>query len=170
MIIAASLVVLISIFLVFHRVKSMPLLTDLKNAQKDAMRAKDKVSLNPIRMTLAAVKQREVDERIELNDNDITVILIKMVKQRKDSASQFEQANRQDLVAVELAEIEVLQKFLPQALDESELSSLIDQAMSATAASGMQDMGKVMAWLKPKVQGRADMGQLSGKIKAKLIA
>ncbi len=148
----------------------MPLLTDLKNAQKDAMRAKDKVSLNPIRMTLAAVKQREVDERIELNDNDITVILIKMVKQRKDSASQFEQANRQDLVAVELAEIEVLQKFLPQALDESELSSLIDQAMSATAASGMQDMGKVMAWLKPKVQGRADMGQLSGKIKAKLIA
>ncbi|MFT4712632.1 MAG: hypothetical protein ACI808_001395 [Paraglaciecola sp.] len=147
----------------------MPLLTDLKNAQKDAMRAKDKVSLNPIRMTLAAVKQREVDERIELNDNDITVILIKMVKQRKDSASQFEQANRQDLVAVELAEIEVLQKFLPQAMDESELSTLIDQAMSATAASGMQDMGKVMAWLKPKVQGRADMGQLSGKIKAKLI-
>lgn len=148
----------------------MPLLIDLKNAQKDAMRAKDKVSLNPIRMTLAAVKQREVDERIELNDDDVTVILIKMVKQRKDAASQFEQANRQDLVTVELAEIEVLQKFLPQALDDNELNLLIEQAMSATAASGMQDMGKVMAWLKPKVQGRADMGQLSGKIKAKLTA
>jgi uncharacterized protein YqeY len=148
----------------------MSLLTDLKNAQKDAMRAKDKVSLNPIRMTLAAVKQREVDERIELNDDDVTVILIKMVKQRKDAATQFEQANRQDLVTVELAEIEVLQKFLPQALDDNELSILIDEAMSATAASGMQDMGKVMAWLKPKVQGRADMGKLSGKIKAKLTA
>lgn len=148
----------------------MSLLTDLKNAQKDAMRAKDKVSLNPIRMTLAAIKQREVDERIELNDDDVTVILIKMVKQRKDAASQFEQANRQDLVTVELAEIEVLQKFLPQALDENELNLLIDQAMSATDASGMQDMGKVMAWLKPKVQGRADMGQLSGKIRAKLTA
>ena len=148
----------------------MSLLTDLKNAQKDAMRAKDKVSLNPIRMTLAAIKQREVDERIELNDDDVTVILIKMVKQRKDAASQFEQANRQDLVTVELAEIEVLQKFLPQALDENELNTLIDQAMSATDASGMQDMGKVMAWLKPKVQGRADMGQLSGKIRAKLSA
>ncbi|MFT4937893.1 MAG: hypothetical protein ACI88A_000915 [Paraglaciecola sp.] len=148
----------------------MPLLSDLKNAQKDAMRAKDKISLNPIRMTLAAVKQREVDERIELNDDDITVILIKMVKQRKDAASQFAQANREDLVTIELAEIEVLQKFLPQALDENELSLLIDEAMSATNASGMQDMGKVMAWLKPKVQGRADMGQLSGKIKAKLGA
>lgn len=148
----------------------MSLLADLKNAQKDAMRAKDKVSLNPIRMTLAAIKQREVDERIELNDDDVTVILIKMVKQRKDAASQFEQANRQDLVTVELAEIEVLQKFLPQALDENELNLLIDQAMSATDASGMQDMGKVMAWLKPKVQGRADMGQLSGKIRTKLTA
>jgi uncharacterized protein YqeY len=148
----------------------MSLLDDLKNAQKDAMRAKDKVSLNPIRMTLAAVKQREVDERIELNDEDITVILIKMVKQRKDAASQFAQANRQDLADVEEAEIIVLQKFLPQALSEDELSGLIDQAMSETGASAMQDMGKVMAWLRPKVQGRADMGQLSGKIKAKLNA
>ena len=148
----------------------MPLLDDLKNAQKDAMRAKDKVSLNPIRMTLAAVKQREVDERIELNDEDITVILIKMVKQRKDAANQFGQANRQDLVDVELAEIVVLQAFLPQPLGEEELAVLIEQAIAETGANVMQDMGKVMAWLKPKVQGKADMAQLGAKIKAKLVA
>ena len=146
----------------------MSLLDDLKNAQKDAMRAKDKIRLGTIRMALAAVKQREVDERIELNDSDVIALLTKMVKQRKDAASQFEQANRQDLVDVELAEIDILQTFLPQPLSEEEISSLIDQAMVETQASGMQDMGKVMAWLKPKVQGRADMGKLSGQIKAKL--
>jgi uncharacterized protein YqeY len=146
----------------------MPLLDDLKNAQKNAMRAKDRVSLNPIRMTLAAVKQREVDERIELNDEDITAILIKMVKQRKDAASQFEQAKRQDLVDVELAEITVLQAFLPQPLSEQELAILIEQAIAETGASVMQDMGKVMAWLKPNVQGKADMAQLGAKIKAQL--
>ena len=146
----------------------MPLLDDLKNAQKDAMRAKDKVSLNPIRMTLAAVKQREVDERIELNDEDVTVILIKMVKQRKDAATQFEQANRQDLVDIERAEITVLQAFLPQPLSDEELATLIAQAITETGASVMQDMGKVMGWLKPKVQGRADMAQLGAKIKANL--
>lgn len=146
----------------------MPLLDDLKNAQKDAMRARDKVRLGTIRMALAAVKQREIDERIELKDTDVLAILIKMVKQRKDAASQFETAGRQDLVDVELAEIEILQDFLPKALSAEELDPLIVQAISETGASGMQDMGKVMAWLKPKVQGRADMGQLSGKIKAKL--
>ncbi|GAC32611.1 GatB/YqeY domain-containing protein [Paraglaciecola polaris] len=147
----------------------MSLLDDLKNALKDAMRAKDKISLSTIRMALAAVKQREVDERIELNDSDVIALLTKMVKQRKDAASQFEQANRQDLVTIELAEIDILQTFLPQALSEEELSVLIDQAMVESQASGMQDMGKVMAWLKPKVQGRADMGKLSGQIKAKLV-
>ena len=146
----------------------MSLLDDLKNAQKDAMRAKDKVRLGTIRMALAAVKQREIDERIELNDSDVIALLTKMVKQRKDAASQFEQANRQDLVDVELAEIDILHTFLPQPLCEEEVSTLIDQAMVETQASGMQDMGKVMAWLKPKVQGRADMGKLSGQIKAKL--
>ncbi|GAC23169.1 MAG: glutamyl-tRNA amidotransferase [Alteromonadaceae bacterium] len=146
----------------------MSLLDDLKNAQKDAMRAKDKVRLGTIRMALAAVKQREIDERIELNDSDVIALLTKMVKQRKDAASQFEQANRQDLVDVELAEIDILHTFLPQPLSEEEVSTLIDQAMVETQASGMQDMGKVMAWLKPKVQGRADMGKLSGQIKAKL--
>ena len=148
----------------------MSLLDTLKEAQKDAMRAKDKLRLGTIRMALAAVKQREVDERIELTDADVIALLTKMVKQRKDAASQFEQANRQDLADNEIAEIAILQDFLPQALSEDELSALIDQAMSETGAAGMQDMGKVMGWLKPKVQGRADMGQLSGQIKAKLSA
>ncbi|MCF2950041.1 GatB/YqeY domain-containing protein [Paraglaciecola aquimarina] len=148
----------------------MSVLDDLKNAQKDAMRAKDKIRLGTIRMVLAAVKQREVDERIELNDSDVIAILTKMVKQRKDAASQFETANRQDLVDVELAEIVILQDFLPQALTDAEIEALIAQAMQESGASGMQDMGKVMGWLKPRVQGRADMGQLSGKIKAQLNA
>ncbi len=148
----------------------MSLLDDLKSAQKDAMRAKEKLRLGTIRMALAAVKQREVDERIELNDDDVLAIIIKMVKQRKDAASQFETAGRQDLVDKELAEIVILQDFLPKALSEAELDSLISEAIQATDAAGMQDMGKVMAWLKPKVQGRADMGPLSARIKAKLNA
>lgn len=148
----------------------MSLLNTIKDAQKDAMRAKDKIRLGTIRMLLAGVKQREVDERIELNDADVIALLTKMVKQRKDAASQFKQANRQDLVDIELAEIEILQDFLPQALSEEELSSLLIQAIDETKPSGMQDMGKVMAWLKPKVQGRVDMGQLSSKIKAALNA
>lgn len=148
----------------------MSLLLTLKEAQKDAMRAKDKLRLGTIRMALAAVKQREVDERIELTDADVIALLTKMVKQRKDAASQFEQANRQDLADQEIAEIAILQDFLPQALNADELHALIDQALSETGAAGMQDMGKVMGWLKPKVQGRTDMGQLSGQIKAKLSA
>ena len=148
----------------------MSLLLQLKDAQKDAMRAKDKLRLGTIRMALAAIKQREIDERIELTDADITGLLTKMVKQRKDAASQFEQANRQDLADNEHAEIVVLQDFLPQALTEEELSDLIEQALAETGAAGMQDMGKVMGWLKPKVTGRTDMGKLSGQIKAKLTA
>ncbi|MBL4831762.1 MAG: GatB/YqeY domain-containing protein [Aliivibrio sp.] len=151
----------------------MSLLDDLKNAQKDAMRAKDKIRLGTIRMALSAVKQHEIDGRtdpdyIALDDDGILAILIKMVKQRKDAASQYETAGRQDLLDIELAEIVILHDFLPQALSEEELDALILQAMAESGASGMQDMGKVMSWLKPKVQGRADMGQLSGKIKAKL--
>ncbi len=151
----------------------MSLLDDLKNAQKDAMRAKDKIRLGTIRMALSAVKQHEIDGRtdpnyIALNDDGILAILIKMVKQRKDAASQYETAGRQDLLDIELAEIVILHDFLPKALSEAELDALIVQAMAESGALSMQDMGKVMAWLKPKVQGRADMGQLSGKIKAKL--
>jgi uncharacterized protein YqeY len=151
----------------------MSLLDDLKNAQKDAMRAKDKIRLGTIRMALSAVKQHEIDGRIDpdyiaLNDDGVLAILIKMVKQRKDAASQYETAGRQDLLDIELAEIVILNDFMPKALSEEELDALIVQAMTESGASGMQDMGKVMSWLKPKVQGRADMGQLSGKIKAKL--
>ena len=151
----------------------MSLLDDLKNAQKDAMRAKDKIRLGTIRMALSAVKQHEIDGRIDpdyiaLDEDGILAILIKMVKQRKDAASQYEAAGRQDLLDIELAEIVILQDFMPKALSEEELDALIVQAMADSGASSMQDMGKVMGLLKPKVQGRADMGLLSGKIKAKL--
>ncbi|MFT6085705.1 MAG: hypothetical protein ACJAWT_000385 [Glaciecola sp.] len=146
----------------------MTLLDTLKEAQKDAMRAKDKLTLKTLRMALAAVKQREVDERIELNDTDVLAILTKMVKQRNESITPFRAAGRQDLVDIEEAEIVVIQKYLPQPLTADEINALIDEAMSATGAASMQDMGKVMGWLKPKVTGRADMGALSGSIKAKL--
>ncbi|MDC0601978.1 GatB/YqeY domain-containing protein [Aliiglaciecola sp.] len=146
----------------------MTLLEELKNAMKEAMRAKEKLRLGTIRMALAAVKQKEVDERVEVTDSDVIALLTKMVKQRKDAAQQFEQAGRNDLMETELAEIDILSGFLPQALSASELDDLIQQALTDTQAAGMQDMGKVMAWLKPKVQGRADMGKLSGQIKAKL--
>lgn len=148
----------------------MSLVDTLKDAQKDAMRAKDKLRLGTIRMALAAVKQREIDDKIELTDADVIALLTKMVKQRKDAASQFEQAGREDLAQTEHAEIVILQDFLPQPLSDQELSALIDEAMVQTGAAGMQDMGKVMGWLKPRVQGRTDMGQLSGQIKAKLSA
>ena len=151
----------------------MSLLDDLKNAQKDAMRAKDKIRLGTIRMALSAVKLHEIDGRtdpdyIALNEDGVLAILIKMVKQRKDAASQYEAANRQDLLDIELAEIVILNDFMPKALSEEELDVLIVQAMAQSGASSMQDMGKVMTLLKPQVQGRADMGQLSSKIKAKL--
>lgn len=148
----------------------MALIEDLKNAQKDAMRAKDKVRLGTIRMAMAAIKQREIDERITLDDAGILAILTKMVKQRQDAAEQYDAAGRDDLALTERAEIAVVESFLPQALSDEELASLIDEAMASTGASGMQDMGKVMGFLKPKVQGRTDMGALSGKIKARLNA
>ena len=148
----------------------MSLTNTLKEAQKDAMRAKDKLRLGTIRMALAAVKQREIDERIELTDSDVLAVLTKMVKQRKDAAEQFDAANRADLADNERAEIEVLETFLPQKLSEAEIDALIADAIAQTGASGMQDMGKVMGMLKPKVQGRADMGAVSGKIKASLNA
>ncbi|MBO1254461.1 GatB/YqeY domain-containing protein [Alteromonas sp. 5E99-2] len=146
----------------------MALIDDLKNAQKDAMRAKDKLRLGTIRMALAAVKQREVDERIELNDTDVLAILTKMVKQRQDAAEQFDAANRDDLSSKEREEIAVIESFLPQPLTADEIATLIDEAVESTGASSMQDMGKVMGLLKPKLQGRADMGKVSGLIKAKL--
>jgi uncharacterized protein YqeY len=148
----------------------MSLIDQLKDAQKDAMRAKEKLRLTTIRMVMAAIKQREVDERIELGDEDVIAILTKMVKQRKDSKAQYEEANRPELAQAEAAEIEVIEAFLPQPLTEEEVTSLIANAISATGAAGMQDMGKVMAELKPQLTGRADMGKVSGLVRAQLNA
>ncbi|WP_395344875.1 GatB/YqeY domain-containing protein [Ningiella sp. W23] len=146
----------------------MSLLAQLKDAQKDAMRSKDKLSLGTIRMALAAVKQREVDERIELNDTDVLQILTKMVKQRQEAAAQFLNGNRQDLADKEEAEIEVIKRFLPQPLGQQEIATLVDEAIAQSGASDIKDMGKVMGMLKPKLQGRADMGAVSQLIKTKL--
>lgn len=148
----------------------MALIDDLKSAQKDAMRAKDKLRLGTIRMAIAAIRQREIDEQITLGDSDILAVLTKMVKQRQDAASQFDAADRDDLASKEREEIVVLEDFLPQPLTDDELAALIDEAMANTGAQGMQDMGKVMGSLKPQVQGRTDMGALSAKIKARLNA
>lgn len=144
------------------------LLSDIKNGMKEAMRNKEKVRLNAIRMLLAAVKQIEVDQRIELNDTDVLAVLDKMIKQRRDSISQFESAGRTELADIEKQEIEALQAYMPQPLSDDEISSLIDNALAESGAESMRDMGKVMAILKPVLQGRADMGAVSGKIKAKL--
>jgi uncharacterized protein len=147
---------------------TMSLLNKLKDAQKEAMKAKDKVCLGTIRMALAAVKQKEVDERVEVTETDVLAILTKMVKQRKESTAQYEAAGRQDLADIELAEIAVIESFLPQPLTEAEITDLITAAIAQTGAANMQDMGKVMGVLKPQMQGRADMGKVSGLIKAQL--
>ena len=148
----------------------MALIDDLKDAQKDAMRAKEKVRLGTIRMALAAIKQKEIDEQITLDDSAILAVLTKMVKQRQDAAAQYDAANRDDLANKEREEITHIEGFLPKPLTDDELNALIDETMAATGASGMQDMGKVMGALKPRVQGRTDMGALSAKIKARLNA
>lgn len=148
----------------------MAIIDDLKSAQKDAMRAKEKLRLGTIRMALAAIKQKEIDEQVTLDDATILAVLTKMVKQRQDAAAQFDAADRKELADKEREEITYIEDFLPQPLTDDELNALIDDAMASTGASGMQDMGKVMGVLKPKVQGRADMGALSGKIKARLNA
>lgn len=146
----------------------MTLIEQLKDAQKDAMRAKDKLRLGTIRMAIAAVKQKEIDDQRTLEDSEVLAVLTKAVKQRQDAASQYDAADRADLADKERAEITVLESFLPQPLSEEELDNLIAQALESTGATGMQDMGKVMGQLKPQVQGRADMGALSAKIKARL--
>jgi hypothetical protein len=146
----------------------MSLLNELKEAQKDAMRSKDKLSLGTIRMALAAVKQREVDERIELTDTDILQILTKMVKQRQESIGMFVTGNREDLAQIERQEIEVVQRFLPAQLGTNEVKAIVDAAIVSISASSIRDMGKVMAAVKPQLQGRADMGAVSGIIKSKL--
>jgi uncharacterized protein YqeY len=135
---------------------------------KAAMRAGEKERLGVIRMITAAIKQREVDERISLDDVQVVAVLEKMVKQRKESLVQFQAGNRQDLVDKESAEIDLLRTYLPSQLGDAELDALIADAIAATGAASVKDMGKVMGVIKAKAQGRADMGAVGAKIKAKL--
>ncbi|MGA0842607.1 MAG: GatB/YqeY domain-containing protein [Arenicellales bacterium] len=135
---------------------------------KEAMRAKDATRLESIRLLRAAIQRREVDDRVELTDDEVVSVLQKMIKQGKDSIEQFSKGGRDDLVAKEAATLAVLETYLPEQIDSAELSALIETALSETGAQGVRDMGKVMAWLKPKVQGRADMGAVSALIKEKL--
>jgi len=137
---------------------------------KAAMRAKDPARLSAVRLLLAAMKQKEVDERVELSDADVLGIIDKMVKQRRESIAQYEKAARADLAAVEKFEIEVLQAYLPQQMGEAEVAQAVAAAVAESGASGVKDMGKVMALLRPRLAGRADMGKVSGLVKAKLGA
>lgn len=140
----------------------------IKNAQKEAMRAKDKARLMTVRTIMSEIKRVEVDERIELDDARVLAILDKMQKQRRDSISQFEQAGRDDLVEVEEKELEVIKTFLPAQLTDDEIDQLIEQAVQTTGASSMKEMGQVMGILRPQLQGRADMAVVSKRIKARL--
>ena len=146
----------------------MTLKTQLVDDMKTAMKAGDKVRLGVIRLINAAIKQREVDERIELDDAAVLAVLEKMVKQRKDSVTQYEAAAREDLAAIERAEIVVIERYLPAKLDEAAILAAIDAAIAQTGASGAADMGKLMGVLKPKLAGQADMGQVSALVKRRL--
>lgn len=146
----------------------MSMKTQLTDAMKDAMRAKDKPRLSAIRLMLSEVKRIEVDERIEISDERLIVILDKMIKQRRDSITQYEAAGRQELADIEIGEITVIQEFLPVALTEEEISIMVAAAIGATGAESMRDMGKVMGILKPQIQGRADGGAVSGLVKSAL--
>ena len=140
----------------------------LQQDVKDAMRSGDKRRLGVIRLVMAAIKQREVDERIELDDTQVTAVLDKMSKQRRESIEQYSKAGRDDLVDQESYELDLLKAYLPEQLDDAEIDAMIDEAMQSTGASSIKDMGKVMGQLKSKLQGRADMGAVSNKIKARL--
>ncbi|MGD8593057.1 MAG: GatB/YqeY domain-containing protein [Gammaproteobacteria bacterium] len=142
--------------------------TTINEDMKTAMRAKDKERLGVIRLILAAIKQQEVDTRTAMDDTAVLAVLDKMLKQRRDSISQYEAAGRDDLAQKEQFEVEVIQHYMPEALSEAELEQLIKEAIAASGAQSMKDMGKIMNELRPKVQGRADMGQVSQKVKALL--
>ena len=146
----------------------MSLKEKITEDMKAAMRAKETAKLGTIRLLTAAMKQKEVDERIELTDSLILAIIEKMIKQRKDSITQFEAGARQDLADIEKAEVEVLSAYMPAALSEAEISAEVAAAVAASGASGPQDMRKVIDILKPKLAGRADMGLVSGLVKAAL--
>lgn len=146
----------------------MSLKARITEDMKAAMRAGEKDRLSCIRMLQAGIKQREVDERVELGDAEVLAVIDKMIKQRKESVTQFQAGNRADLVAKESAEIAVLSAYLPAQLEAGALDAMIREAIAATGAASMKDMGKVMGVLKPKVQGRTDMGALSARIKSAL--
>jgi len=149
-------------------------MSSLKNQitedMKSAMKAGEKDRLKVVRLILAAIKQVEVDNRIELDDAAVLAVLDKMVKQRRDSVDQFEKGNREDLAAIERAEIEVLETYLPEQLSADELASMVDEIIAATGAESMRDMGKVMGQIKAKAAGRADMGAVSATVKERLNA
>ena len=140
----------------------------IQDDMKAAMKAGDKAKLGVIRLMLAAIKQREVDERIELDDAQTLAVLDKMVKQRRDSISQYEGAGREDLAEVERFEVGIIQDYLPAALSEAEIAALVEEAVAASGAAAMSDMGKVMNVLRPQTQGRADMGAVSALVKQRL--
>jgi uncharacterized protein YqeY len=146
----------------------MALKDRLTEDMKTAMRAADKERLGTVRLALAAIKQREVDERVSLDDTQVLGVLEKMIKQRREAIVQFQSGGRADLVAKETAEIAVLQQYLPAQMGEAEIDALIAEAIQSTGAASIKDMGKVMAVVKPKAQGRTDMGALSARIKQKL--
>ena len=146
----------------------MSLKLSITEDMKTAMRARDTARLGAIRLLLAAMKQREVDERIELSDTDVVTIIDKMIKQRRDSISQFEAAKRQELADAEKFEISVLQTYMPQPMTEAEVAAAVAEAITSSGAKLPQEMGKVIALLKPKLAGRADMGKVSALVKARL--
>lgn len=147
---------------------AMSLKAQVTEDMKTAMRARESARLAAIRLLLAAIKQREVDERIELDDAGVLAVIDKMLKQRRDSIAQYEAAGRTDLADAEKFEVAVLTGYMPQALSQAEVEAAVAEAIAASAAKGMQDMGKVMAVLRPRLAGRADMGQVSGLVKAAL--
>ena len=148
----------------------MSLKNQIQEDMKSAMKAGDKDRLKVVRLMMAAIKQVEVDKRVELDDAGVLTVLDKMVKQRRDSVEQFEKGNREDLAAVERAEIAVLDQYLPEKLSDEELATLVDEAIAASGATSIRDMGKVMGQIKAKAAGRADMGAVSATVKARLNA
>ncbi|HEX6259560.1 MAG TPA: GatB/YqeY domain-containing protein [Woeseiaceae bacterium] len=146
----------------------MTLKDQIQTDMKDAMKAGDKDRLKVVRMLLAAIRQIEIDKRTQLDDMAVIGVVEKMIKQRRDSVSQFQAGKREDLADTELAEIEQLQRYLPPPLSDAEIGALIDEAIAETGAAGIRDMGKVMASLKTAAQGRADMGAVGAKVKARL--
>jgi uncharacterized protein YqeY len=146
----------------------MSLKDDIKADMKEALKAKDSARLGSIRLLQAAIQRREVDERIELDDAQVLAVVEKLVKQSRDAISQFEQAGRQELADKELADVAVWEKYLPEQLGDEEIDALVKEALEQSGASSMKDMGTVMGILKPKLQGKADMGKVSARIKAAL--